>query len=132
MCLAQQHPDKTIFSEFLIFIQNQQKDFEGSFVQNKALDKRQKTDGTRLMELAKLCVSNENYSVAEKCYQYVISKGKENPYYDIATVEKLNTNYLELTSQNNPSIVDVAALSTNIETTLTTYGISNLTLPLIK
>ena len=40
----QQHPDKTIFSEFLIFIQNQQKDFEGSFVQNKALDKRQKAD----------------------------------------------------------------------------------------
>ena len=128
----QQHPDKTILSEFLIFIQNQQKDFEGSFVQNKALDKRQKADGTRLMELAKLCVSNENYSVAEKCYQYVISKGKENPYYDIASIEKLNTNYLELTSQNNPSIVDVAALSTNIETTLTTYGISNLTLPLIK
>ena len=128
----QQHPDKTIFSEFLIFIQNQQKDFEGSFVQNKALDKRQKGDGTRLMELAKLCVSNEKYDVAEKCYQYVISKGKDNPYHDMATIEKLNANYLQLTTSVNPNIADIITLNTNIETALNTYGISNLTLPLIK
>ena len=128
----QQSPDRTIFSEFLIFLLNQQKDFDGSFVQNKALDKRQKTDGTRLMELAKLCISNENYVVAEKCYQYVLSKGKDNPYYDIADIERLNANYLQLTGQTNPATADVLALSVNIESAIKQYGISNLTLPLIK
>lgn len=128
----QQSPDRTIFSEFLIFLLNQQKDFEGSFVQNKALDKRQKTDGTRLMELAKLCISNENYAVAEKCYQYVMSKGKDNPYYDIADIERLNANYLQLTNQTNPATADILLLNTNIENAIKQYGISNLTLPLIK
>ena len=128
----QQNPDRTIFSEFLIFLLNQQKDFEGSFVQNKALDKRQKTDGTRLMELAKLCVSNENYAVAEKCYQYVMSKGKDNPYYDIADIERLNANYLQLTNQANPATADALMLHNNIEEAIKHYGISNLTLPLIK
>ncbi len=128
----QQSPDKTIFSEFLIFLLNQQKDFDGSFVQNKALDKRQKTDGTRLMELAKLCISNENYVVAEKCYQYVMSKGKDNPYYDIADIERLNANYLQLTNQTNPATADLLFLNTNIENAIKQYGISNLTLPLIK
>lgn len=128
----QQKSDKTIFSEFLIFILNQQKDFEGSFVQSKALDKRQKSDGTRLMELAKLCVSNENYVVAEKCYQYMISKGKDNPYYDVAVIEKLNANYLQITNQPNPNTAEVLTLNTNIETTIKEYDISNLTLPLIK
>lgn len=128
----QQSPDRTIFSEFLIFLLNQQKDFEGSFVQNKALDKRQKTDGTRLMELAKLCISNENYAVAEKCYQYVMSKGKDNPYYDIADIERLNANYLQLTNQTNPAMADVLLLNNNIENAIKQYGISNLTLPLIK
>lgn len=128
----QQNPDKIIFSEFLIFIQNQQKDFEGSFVQSKALDRRQKGDGTRLMELAKLCVSNENYVVAEKCYDYVVSKGKENPYYDVAIIEKLNAKYSQVTSQNNPSLLEVNTLETNIELALKDYGISNLSLPLIK
>lgn len=128
----QKNPDKTVFSEFLIFILNQQKDFDGSFIQSKALDKRLKEDGTRIMELAKLCLSNENYTVAEKCYQYVISKGKENPYFDIATIEKLNANYLQLTSQNNPNVLEITALETNIEAAIKQYGISNLSLPLIK
>jgi tetratricopeptide (TPR) repeat protein len=128
----QQRPDKFVFSEFLIFIYNQQKDFDGSFVQNKALDKRQNGDGSRLMELAKICVSNRNYMVADKCYQYVISKGKSNPYYDIAVVEKLNANFLQLTEQLNPAITDLTALNTNIELAIKDYGISNITLPLIK
>lgn len=128
----QQNPDRTIFSEFLIFIQNQQKDFEGSFIQNKALDKRRKEDGTRLMELAKICVSNENYTVAEKCYDYVISKGKDNPYYDVAVIEKLNAKYYQLTKQPNPAVADITLLETNIQAALVTYGISNLSLPLIK
>ena len=128
----QQNSDKMIFSEFLIFLLNQQKDFEGSFVQNKALDKREKSDGTRLMELAKLCISNENYSVAEKCYQYVINKGKDNPYYDIANIEKLNSQYLQITNQANPNAADIASLNTNIDLAIKQYGISNLTMPLIK
>lgn len=128
----QQNPDKIVFTEFLIFIQNQQKDFEGSFIQNKALDKRKKEDGTRLMELAKICISNENYEVAEKCYDYVMSKGKENPYYDVAVIEKLNAKYSQITSQHNPAIADVTLLETNIESALKTYGISNMSLPLIK
>ena len=128
----QQNPDKTVFSEFLIFIQNQQKDFEGSFAQNKALDKRKKEDGTRLMDLAKLCVSNNNYDVAEKCYQYVLTKGETNPYYDVAIIERLNANYLKLTTQAVPSQTNIITLSADMETAITKYGISNLTLPIIK
>lgn len=128
----QQQPDKTIFSEFLIFLLNQQKDFEGSFIQSKALDKRQKLDGTRLMELAQLCIDNENYEVAEKCYQYILSKGKNNPYYDIAKIERLNAGYLQLTHLANPSLTNLLALETNLEMVIKEFGTSNLTLPLIK
>ncbi|MDF2449884.1 MAG: Tetratricopeptide 2 repeat-containing protein [Bacteroidota bacterium] len=128
----QQKADKTVFSEFLIFILNQQKDFNASFVQSKALDKRQKGDGTRLMELAKLSISNSNYEVADRCYQYVISKGKENPYYDLANIERLNANYLQLTAQPNPPVTDASALNANMKSAIETYGISNLTFPLIK
>lgn len=128
----QKNPDKTVFSEFLIFIQNQQKDFDGSFAQSKALDKRLKEDGTRIMELAKLCLSNENFAIAEKCYQYVISKGKDNPYYDVAIIESLNANYLQLTSQSNPNVLEITALETNIENAIKQYGVSNMSLPLIK
>lgn len=128
----QEKPDKTIFSEFLIFILNQQKDFESSFVQNKALDKRQKGDGTRLFELAKLCVSNEQYDVAIKCYEYVISKGKDGVLYDLAIIEKLNTQYILLTQTSTSNITEIKLLETNIDAAIKQFGVSNLTLPLIK
>jgi tetratricopeptide (TPR) repeat protein len=128
----QSNPDQFIFSEFLIFIQIQQKDFDGAFVQCKAIDKRQKGDGSRLMTLAKLCVSNENYLVAEKCYQYVITKGKENEFYDAAHIEKLNTRFLQLSSSLNPLVTDLSQLNIDIETAIKKYGTNELTLSLIK
>ena len=128
----QSNPDQFIFSEFLIFIQIQQKDFDGAFVQCKAIDKRQKGDGSRLMTLAKLCVSNENYLVAEKCYQYVITKGKENEFYDAAHIEKLNTRFLQLSSNLNPLLTDLSQLNIDIETDIKKYGTNELTLSLIK
>ena len=106
----QQHPDKYVFSEFLIFIQKQQKDFEGAFVQSKALDKRLKEDGRRLYELAKLCISNEKFETAQKCFQYVIDKGDQYGYYDISCIDLINCDYQYLTHKPNPTTEELLAL----------------------
>jgi tetratricopeptide (TPR) repeat protein len=106
----QQHPDKIVFAEFLIFIQKQQKDFDGAFIQSKALDKRLKEDGKRLYELAKICMSNERYDVAQKCYQYVIDKGTDYSYYDVATIDLINCDYQYLTQKTNPTSEELLAL----------------------
>ena len=47
----QKNPDKVVYSEILVWMLNHLKDFEASFVQSKALDKRLKEDGGRLMKL---------------------------------------------------------------------------------
>ncbi|WP_317899654.1 tetratricopeptide repeat protein [Aurantibacillus circumpalustris] len=99
----QKHPDKIILSEFLIFIQKQQKDFDGAFVQSRALDKRLKEEGNRIYELAKICVSNQNWDVAKRCFDYLIEKGPENLYYDSAIIDGLNVEYLALTQKPQPS-----------------------------
>jgi tetratricopeptide (TPR) repeat protein len=106
----QQHPDKIVFAEFLIFIQKQQKDFDGAFVQSKALDKRLKEDGKRLYDLAKVCMSNERYDVAQKCYQYVIDKGPDYNYYDLATIDLINCDYQYLTQKASPATEELLAL----------------------
>ncbi|HWY11860.1 MAG TPA: tetratricopeptide repeat protein [Bacteroidia bacterium] len=106
----QQHPNKIVFAEFLIFLQKQQKDFEGAFTQSKALDKREKEDGRRIYDLGKLCVSNENYIVAQKCFQYLIDKGNKEPYYDVATIDLINCDYQYLTQKQNPTPEELIAL----------------------
>lgn len=106
----QSHPDKVVFSEFLIFIQKQQKDFDGAFVQSKALDKRLKEDGRRVFDLAKICSSNERFETAERCYQYVIDKGSSYPYYDAACVDIINCEYLAITQKPQPTNEELTAL----------------------
>ncbi len=106
----QKNSDKIVLSEFLIFIQKQQKDFDGAFVQSKALDKRLKEDGHRLFELAKICVANQQWDAAQRCYEYVIEKGTTNGYYDAAMIDVLNVEYLAVTQKAQPTKEELLAL----------------------
>lgn len=106
----QKNSDKIVLSEFLIFIQKQQKDFDGAFVQSKALDKRLKEDGHRLFELAKICVANQHWDAAQRCYEYVIEKGPINGYYDAAMIDVLNVEYLAVTQKAQPTKEELLAL----------------------
>jgi tetratricopeptide (TPR) repeat protein len=106
----QKNPEKIVLSEFLIFIQKQQKDFDGAFVQTRAIDKRLKEDGHRLFELAKICTSNQNWEVAQRCYDYIIEKGPSNGYYDAAMIDVLNVEYLAVTQKAQPTKEELLAL----------------------
>lgn len=125
-------PDKTILSEFLIWMQIQLKDYEGAFVQAKALDKRKKEEGVRVMGLAQLFAQSENYDLASKAYQYVIAKGKDNYYYTSARMELLNVSYMKVTSRGNYTTVDLTELEKNFNITISELGKSAGTAPLLK
>jgi tetratricopeptide (TPR) repeat protein len=88
----QSKPDKIVFAEFLIFILKQQKEFDAAFVQSKAIDKRQKEDGRRIYELARMCVANKAWEPAQRCYQYLIDK-PNSTYAESAAIEILGVEY---------------------------------------
>ena len=84
------------------FVQKLQGDFDGSFVQSRALDKRLKEEGQRLYELGRICVSNGRYETAQRCFSYLMEKGTQNVYYDLAVIEALNAEYMALTTSPTP------------------------------
>ncbi len=106
----QRDPDKIVLSEFLIFILKQQNDFEGAFVQSRALDKRLKEEGQRIYDLAKICSSNKNWDMAKRCYDYLIAKGSENLFYDSAIIEGLQVDYLSVTQKPQPAVDELLQL----------------------
>ena len=128
----QKHPDKIVLSEFLIFIQKQQKDFDGAFVQSRALDKRLKEEGQRIYELAKICVSNQNWETAKRCFDYLIEKGPDNLYYDSAIIDGLNVDYLALTQKPQPSQEELVALEQKLTKANDKYKSSFLNPILLK
>ena len=128
----QKNNEKTILVEFLIFIQKQQKDFNGAFVQSRALDKRLKEDGTRIYELAKICYSNNDFETAQKCYNYLIEKGTGSSYFDLANIELLNVEFsLIKNAASTPSAV-LTQLETKYDKLINNYKNSNLGVSLIK
>jgi tetratricopeptide (TPR) repeat protein len=99
----QKHPEKTVFVDFLIFVLMQQKDFEAAFVHERSLDKRLKRDGYKIYELARTCVSNANFETARRCYEYLLEKGPNSTYYDLAVIDGLTTDYLLISQNPSPT-----------------------------
>lgn len=119
---VQANPEKTVYTELLIWFFIQEKNFNGAFIQSKALDKRLREDGQRLMALGQLCISNEDYETAAKCFQYVIEKGKDNYHYINARMEQLNAQYKRVTTKFNFTQADLQELENNFNITLNELG----------
>lgn len=69
---VQQFPDVEVYSDLLIWVTLQQKNFYSAFIQARAYDKRYKRDGEKSMEVARIALDNEDYSSAAKIYRYII------------------------------------------------------------
>lgn len=128
----QKSPEKTEFSEMLIWLFIQQKDFESALIQAKAIDKRMKEDGSRVISLASLASANGNYDAAIKGYQYVIEKGTDNINYIPARMEMLNTLNKKITVNNTYTQADLVNLEKDYLTTLAELGRNGRTVSLIK
>ncbi|NND77580.1 MAG: hypothetical protein HKN39_05305 [Flavobacteriales bacterium] len=88
---VQQEPQEEVFYELLIWVFTQKKDFNSAFIHTKALDKRLKEDGLRLISLASLCSNNNAFEVAAKCYNYIAEKGDSYKYYNIGKTMEVST-----------------------------------------
>jgi len=97
----QQRPDEVVLSELLIWFFVQQQDFNGAFVQARALDKRNRENGSRIMELAATAVENKEFGAAAEMYRYIIEKKENNAFYLGARFKLLQCSQSELEVQNS-------------------------------
>lgn len=103
----QKKPNEVIYAEMLIWLFIQRKEFPSALVQTQALDKREKGNGNRVLDLAETCVENGAYPTARKAYQYVIDQGSSNPNYYIAYSDLLNVRYREITIEKKYQPEDI-------------------------
>ncbi|HMP98389.1 MAG TPA: tetratricopeptide repeat protein [Cyclobacteriaceae bacterium] len=68
---AQENPDQDVYPELLIWNYIQQKNFFAAFTQTRALDRRQKKDGEKSLDLAQIALSNGDYDAAERIFSFV-------------------------------------------------------------
>lgn len=81
---TQQQPEQATWSELLLWLHLQRRDFAGALVQARALDRRQPSEGRRVMDLAAIARLNKDYETAIEGYQYVAQQYRGGQYYQLA------------------------------------------------
>jgi tetratricopeptide (TPR) repeat protein len=128
----QRNPEILINSEMLIWLSVQQKDFNMALIQAKSIDRRLQEDGSRVMKLSGLCISNESYDVAIDAFNYLLTKGPESPYYLDARIGLLNTKYLKITNRYDYTQQDLFDLKDEYLRALGEFGENASTVPIMR
>ena len=89
----QQHPDNTEYAKLLIWYALQEEDYDIALAQCKSLDRRSGDQDGQIANIAHICLNNGQYDLAKEAFDYVLDKGKLNPYYGNALIGSIETEY---------------------------------------
>ena len=92
--------ERTDFTEMLIWLFMQNHQFKMAFIQAKALDRRTNSDSQAVYDLADSFLEKEYFDLAEQAYNYVIRKGRQNPLFVEANINRLYAVTKNLASKN--------------------------------
>jgi len=96
---AQKEKDGTFYSEMSLWLFIQLKEFELAYTQAIAVDKKANREGYGILELAGICLENNIYGTAIKCYKHLLSSYKNHPIELEAEIGLLNTEYRQFASK---------------------------------
>ena len=92
---TQEKPDNVEFAQLLIWFSLQEEDYDIALAQCKSIDRRNNDQDLQIINLANICLDNGQYDIAKEAYDYVMAKGKANPFYGQAIIGSIKTENLQ-------------------------------------
>lgn len=129
---TQRYPSNYIYSEMLLWLSLQQKDFRLAFNQARALDRRLQRGGEIVLRVAGLSLSNKDYDIALDAYQYIINLGKEYQYYLQAQIGKMDAHFQKVISQYDFKKEDLYDVEKEYENVLDDLSLNSQTVRLLR
>jgi predicted Zn-dependent protease len=123
----QKEPQNESFTKLLIWQYLQQQEYEMALRQLIAQDKRTRSDGTAVFESAQIFSANKAYDTAIKAYEYVLTKGKDNPWYLSSRLSMVDARYQALLQGKNTE-AEITVLAGQYQAILDEYGSNSKTL----
>ena len=127
----QKNSNQEVFSEMLIWLYIQDKNFNGAFIQAKALDRKNGEQGKRVFDLGSLALSNDELGVAEKSFNYVIEL-KDSPHFLQAKMRLVDVLKQKVVSRKDFTSEDILNLTSAYRSTIEELGKSAYTTPLMR
>jgi TolA-binding protein/Flp pilus assembly protein TadD len=129
---TQQHPEQAAFSELLLWLQVQRRDFAGALIQARALDRRGRGEGRRVMELAAIAQFNKDYESAIDGFAYVAKEYRNGPYGNAARQRLLQAREAQVRETYPVDLTKVRALVTEYGQLLAELGRTPDTAPVLR
>lgn len=102
MSRAQTEKTGTYYGEMALWFLIQVKDFDLAYRQAVAIDKRGNNNGETVMSLANICYSNNDFTSARKCYDYVLENYKNSYLEQEAKIGLLSMEYELVCAEKKP------------------------------
>ena len=84
---VQKEPNEISYNELLLWMNLQKKNFSSAYLQAKAIDKRLRTEGNKMMVVGRIAMENKDYENASRFFEYVIKEYPNGMNYPIARGE---------------------------------------------
>ncbi|MCF6331804.1 MAG: tetratricopeptide repeat protein [Draconibacterium sp.] len=95
----QAEPQVIGYNRLLIWFFLQEKKFSSALRQSVALDRRTGEEVPQIMRLGTTALRNKKYIDAKNAFDYLMEKGKGNPYYRQAFALKIHTSYIQFITE---------------------------------
>lgn len=128
----QASPNDIMYGELLIWVNLQQRNFFGAFTQARAIDRREKTEGNRVIEIGMIAVENEAFEDAEEIFSWITETFPNTANYVLARRMLIKAREGKV---KNTFPVDTASIRTLIgdyENLIKESGLNNNTLDALR
>jgi len=98
---TQEKPDNLELAQMLVWFAIQQEDYDIALAQCQSIDRRTQNQDAQINDLAGICLNNKQFDVAQDGYNYILKKGKSNPFYGQALTGIINAEYQQLNDNNS-------------------------------
>lgn len=118
---VQSSADNENYAELLIWVNLQQRNFLGAFIQARAFDKRFKKETSKTLEIAQIAYNNKSYEAAEKAYTFVMKEYANTSNFLSARLGLLKTKEARLKEQLPVKIDSVRSMIASYDKFIETY-----------
>jgi len=128
----QKNPNDNIYSELLIWANLQMKNFYGAFIQARAIDKRQNTNGSETMEVGMIALKNKEYATAIKIFEYIINNYNNSINYPMAKTYVIMAREEHIKNTYPVDTTEIRQLIYDYQSLISEVGINNTTLDALR
>lgn len=129
---VQEEPTQYLYTDLLIWIHLQKKDFYRAFIQAKSYDKLTKMQGNKILEVGKIATENKDYETAIEIFDYLTREYKTSPVYPTARKLKIETKEIWVKNTFPIQTANIRTLIKDYENLATELGRTQETIETVR